>query len=72
MNDYYMSTLFPVSAQPDNMSTMKIIASPILPGENTNANIGISVFQLPKENLEKIVEQDRKNKINGEELIKAL
>jgi hypothetical protein len=72
MNDYYTSTLFPVSNQPDNMSTMKSISSPVLPGENTNATMGISVLQLPKENLEKVIKQDKKVEINDEKVTKPV
>lgn len=59
MNHYLFSTS-PMFSQQEDTSTMKKVSSSILPGENTDANISMSIFNLPKENIEKLEEQVRK------------
>ena len=55
MNNFYLqSTFFPASNQEDDKSTIKKISSVTLPGENTDATVGPSIFDLPQEHFEKI------------------
>ena len=45
---------------------MKKVSSSISPNENTDSNITYSIFDLPKENMEKI-EREEIKKINQNE-----
>lgn len=62
MNNNIYSTFLPVFSQEDERNTMKKMSSTILPRENTNADIGISIFSLPKENIEKLEKQTQEEK----------
>lgn len=70
MNDYNLqSTYLRVFTQEQNATTMKGISSSILPGESTDANTGISIFNLPIEIFEKgFKDEKRKDKQGGEEI----
>ncbi|MBN1385194.1 MAG: hypothetical protein JW983_09970 [Elusimicrobia bacterium] len=64
-NNYIQTTFYPISSSQDITSTLKRVAFSFLPDENTDVNIGMSIFCLPKENIEKVEQQpiDIKNKI---------
>lgn len=58
-NFYLQSTFFPAFNQGDDKSTIQKISSVTLPGENTDATIGPSIFDLPQEHLEKMQSADK-------------
>lgn len=66
MSDLF-STFFPSFSQNGESSTMKRVSSSIGPGENTDGNITYSIFDLPKENVEKIAEAEDKRKDKNEQ-----
>jgi len=64
--DYPFSTFQPSFSQQSEGRTIKAVSPANLPGENTDATIGPSIFDLPVENLQKlqdvrIKESDLKN-----------
>lgn len=61
MNSYLLSTFFPTFSCEESGSTMKKVSSSILPGENTDGNVKFSIFDLPKEIIEKIEKELKPN-----------
>lgn len=64
--EYPFSTFQPSFSQQSDGRTIKAVSPATLPGENTDATIGPSIFDLPVENLQKLQgtrtkESDRKN-----------
>lgn len=66
MMNKIFSTFFPSFSQNSDLGTMKKVSSSISPNENTDGNITYSIFDLPKENMEKI-EREEIKKINQNE-----
>jgi len=66
MMNKIFSTFFPSFSQNSDLGTMKKVSSSISPNENTDSNITYSIFDLPKENMEKI-EREEIKKINQNE-----
>ncbi len=60
MNNNIYSTFLPIFSQQYETSTMKRVSSAILPSENTDTNIGMSIFNLPEENIRKLEKQNKK------------
>jgi len=67
MNHNIYSTFLPVFSQQNETSTMKRVSSAILPGENTDANIEISIFSLPEENIRELEKQKKKESLTQNE-----
>lgn len=65
-SNYFHFTFSPTFVQYSEASTIKKISSSILPGENTDVTIGISIFDLPQKNVARIEKQsendNKKNK----------
>jgi len=64
--EYLLSTFQPSFSQQSEGRTIKNVSPATLPGENTDATIGPSIFDLPVENLQKLQgarmkKPDRKN-----------
>lgn len=52
--EYLFSTFQPSFSQQSESRTIKNVSPATLPGENTDATIGPSIFDLPLENLQKL------------------
>ena len=66
MMNKIFSTFFPSFSQNSDLGAMKKVSSSISSNENTESNITYSIFDLPKENIEKI-EREEIKKINQNE-----
>ena len=66
MMNKIFSTFFPLFSQNSDLGAMKKVSSSISSNENTESNITYSIFDLPKENIEKI-EREEIKKINQNE-----
>lgn len=67
MDNGIYSTFFPSFSQNGESGTMKRVSSSIGPGENTDGNITYSIFDLPKENIEKIAKAEDRKKDKNEQ-----
>lgn len=52
--EYLSSTFQPFFSQQSDGRTIKAVSPSILAGEKTDATIGLSIFDLPVENLQKL------------------
>lgn len=66
MNIYSFSTFFPTFSNDESGSTMKKVSFTISHGENTDGNVKFSIFDSPKENIEKVVREAKLNQFERE------
>lgn len=62
VNDYSYSTLFSPMSLNEDAVTLKRMSASMAIGETTNGNITLSLFELPKETIEKIEKESKLNK----------